>query len=58
MTLDQEILALDQEIRALDQKILAPDHEIWALDQETSEVLTIQGDAVVLATGGAGQLWE
>ena len=31
---------------------------VWALDQETSEVLTIQGDAVVLATGGAGQLWE
>ncbi len=31
---------------------------VWALDQETNEVMTIQGDAVILATGGAGQLWE
>lgn len=31
---------------------------VWALDQETNQVETIQGDAVVLATGGAGQLWE
>ena len=31
---------------------------VWALDQETNEVMTIQSDAVILATGGAGQLWE
>ena len=31
---------------------------VWALDQETNQVRTIQGDAVILATGGAGQLWE
>ena len=31
---------------------------VWALDQETKQVRTIQGDAVILATGGAGQLWE
>ncbi len=31
---------------------------VWALDQTTKQVRTIQGDAVILATGGAGQLWE
>ena len=31
---------------------------VWALDQESKEVMTIVGDAVILATGGAGQLWE
>ena len=31
---------------------------VWALDQETNQVLTIVADAVILATGGAGQLWE
>ena len=31
---------------------------VWALDQDTNEVMTIQSDAVILATGGAGQLWE
>lgn len=31
---------------------------VWALDQATNQVMTIVGDAVILATGGAGQLWE
>ncbi|MAR47180.1 MAG: L-aspartate oxidase [Euryarchaeota archaeon] len=31
---------------------------VWALDQETNEVMTIEGNVVILATGGAGQLWE
>ena len=31
---------------------------VWALDQSTNQVMTIEGDAVILATGGAGQLWE
>ena len=31
---------------------------VWALDQGTNQVMTIEGDAVILATGGAGQLWE
>ena len=31
---------------------------VWALDQTTNQVMTIEGDAVILATGGAGQLWE
>lgn len=31
---------------------------VWALDQDTNQVMTIVGDAVILATGGAGQLWE
>jgi len=31
---------------------------VWALDQSTYQVTTSVGDAVILATGGAGQLWE
>jgi len=31
---------------------------VWALDQTSNQVMTIRGDAVILATGGAGQLWE
>lgn len=31
---------------------------VWALNQESGTVETISGDAVLLATGGAGQLWD
>ena len=31
---------------------------VWALDQDSGNVETIAGDAVLLATGGAGQLWD
>ncbi|MCH1443086.1 MAG: FAD-dependent oxidoreductase, partial [Candidatus Poseidoniaceae archaeon] len=31
---------------------------VWALDQDSGTVETIAGDAVLLATGGAGQLWD
>jgi len=38
-----------------------PNHGIagvWCLDQVTHEVLTIEADAIVLATGGVGRLWK
>ena len=31
---------------------------VWALNQDSGKVETIACDAVLLATGGAGQLWE
>ena len=31
---------------------------VWCLDQDTQEVLTLEADAVILATGGVGQLWK
>jgi L-aspartate oxidase len=31
---------------------------VWCLDQQTQEVLTLEADAVVLATGGVGCLWK
>lgn len=31
---------------------------VWALDQDSGNVETITGGAVLLATGGAGQLWD
>ena len=30
----------------------------WCLDQETQQVVNIEADAVVLATGGVGRLWK
>jgi len=30
----------------------------WCLDQLTNEVVTIEADAVILATGGVGRLWK
>jgi len=38
-----------------------PEHGVagvWCLDQLSKEVVTLQADAVVLATGGVGQLWK
>ncbi len=38
-----------------------PEHGVagvWCLDQLTKEVVTLEADAVVLATGGVGQLWR
>lgn len=31
---------------------------VWCLDQETQNVITVEADAVVLATGGVGRLWK
>ena len=31
---------------------------VWCLNQDTQEVLTLEADAVILATGGVGQLWK
>ena len=31
---------------------------VWCLDQATNEVITLEADAVVLATGGVGRLWK
>ncbi len=30
----------------------------WCLDQQTNKVLTLEADAVILATGGVGCLWK
>jgi len=30
---------------------------IWCLDLDSGEMLTLEADALILATGGAGQLW-
>lgn len=31
---------------------------VWCLDQQTQEVITLEADAVILATGGVGCLWK
>lgn len=31
---------------------------VWCLDQETQQVVNIEADAIVLATGGVGRLWK
>lgn len=31
---------------------------VWCLDQETQKVITVEADAIVLATGGVGRLWK
>ena len=31
---------------------------VWCLNQKTSEVVTLEADAVILATGGVGRLWK
>lgn len=31
---------------------------IWCLDQESQAVITLEADAIVLATGGVGRLWK
>jgi L-aspartate oxidase len=31
---------------------------VWCLDQVSTEVVTLEADAVILATGGVGQLWK
>lgn len=31
---------------------------VWCLDQQTQEVITLEADAVILATGGVGRLWK
>lgn len=31
---------------------------VWCLDQVSNEVVTLEADAVILATGGVGQLWK
>lgn len=31
---------------------------VWCLDQITNKVLTIEADALILATGGVGRLWK
>lgn len=31
---------------------------VWCLDQVSQEVLTLEADAIVLATGGVGRLWK
>ena len=31
---------------------------VWCLDQISGEVITYPSDAIILATGGAGQLWS
>lgn len=38
-----------------------PEHGVagvWCLDQDTQAVITVQADAIVLATGGVGRLWK
>ena len=37
-----------------------PEHGVcgvWCFDQTTKEVITLSADAIVIATGGVGQLW-
>ena len=31
---------------------------VWCLDQQTQQVITLEADAVILATGGVGRLWK
>ena len=31
---------------------------VWCLDQKSSEVITVNSDSVIIATGGVGQLWS
>lgn len=31
---------------------------VWCLDQLSNEVLTVEADAIMLATGGVGRLWK
>jgi len=31
---------------------------VWCLDQLSNKVLTVEADAIMLATGGVGRLWE
>jgi L-aspartate oxidase len=31
---------------------------VWCLDQISNEVLTVEADAIMLATGGVGRLWK
>ena len=31
---------------------------VWCLDQDSQAVLTLEADAIVLATGGVGRLWK
>ena len=31
---------------------------VWCLDQDSQTVLTLEADAIVLATGGVGRLWK
>ena len=31
---------------------------VWCLDQRTQQVITLEADAVILATGGVGRLWK
>ncbi len=38
-----------------------PEHGVagvWCLDQESKKVVTLEADAIVLATGGVGRLWK
>ncbi|MFZ8906019.1 MAG: L-aspartate oxidase [Poseidonia sp.] len=38
-----------------------PEHGVagvWCLDQDSQAVITLEADAIVLATGGVGRLWE
>ena len=31
---------------------------VWCLDQDSQAVITLEADAIVLATGGVGRLWQ
>lgn len=38
-----------------------PEHGVagvWCLDQDSKEVVTLEADAIILATGGVGRLWK
>ncbi|MDB2335478.1 L-aspartate oxidase [Candidatus Poseidonia alphae] len=57
ITLLPNTLAIDliQRRHGVDEHGIAG---VWCLDQISNEVLTVEADAIMLATGGVGRLWK
>ena len=57
ITLLPNTLAIDliQRQHGVDEEGIAG---VWCLDQISNEVLTVEADAIMLATGGVGRLWK